>query len=189
MSIMDKLSQFQSSAPVDVEAAIKSVGISLKKAIDLAPGVAGHIRPLDGGRFEIATTKHDHPYRQRFTMAHELGHFVLHRSLIGSGVGDDIKYRSTETEDFYNTDIDLVHEKQANSFAANFLMPKDLVEKIFENDMQSRSLRWMAGTFRVSPSAMRWRMSNLRLKGWHDEWNMPSPGDRKPAEIGGKARA
>jgi len=53
-------------------------------------------------------------------MEHELGHFVLYRSLIGEGIDDDIKYRSTAAGDFYNTAIDEVHEQQANSFAASF---------------------------------------------------------------------
>jgi len=60
-----------------------------------------------------------------FTLAHELGHFVLNRSLVKNGVDDTTQYRSTPRGEIYNTVIKVEHERQANSFAANFLMPKE----------------------------------------------------------------
>ncbi len=164
---MDKISQFTDSVPVNIEAAIKSLGISLQKNANLTPGIAGHIKRTDHDSYEIASTQHDHYFRQRFTLAHELGHYVLHRSLIGVGIDDDTKYRSTELGEFYNTSIEDVHERQANSFAANVLMPEQKVRDAVHEGR--RTLKDVAREFQVSPSAMRWRLKNLGLGDFVDD--------------------
>jgi Zn-dependent peptidase ImmA (M78 family) len=33
-----------------------------------------------------------HPNRQRFTLAHEIAHYVLHRDLVENGIVDDTMY-------------------------------------------------------------------------------------------------
>lgn len=161
--IMKQLERFEVEAPVNVEAAIRSLGLKLRKNADLPEGIAGHIKRLGDDEFEIASTKSDHYFRQRFTMAHELGHWVLHRGLIGSGVDDDTKYRSTEIGDLYNTEIDDVHERQANAFAAKFLIPERLLKQKV-NSNEGSNLRQLATQFQVSPSAMRWRLKSLGLE-------------------------
>ena len=160
--IMDRLERHTRARPVNVEAAIRDLGLTLAKNADLPDGIAGHIRRVDGDKFEIASTKKDHYYRQRFTMAHELGHYVLHRGLIGSGVDDDTKYRSTEKGDFYNSEIDEVHERQANAFAATLLIPEQLIRKYVAENPQA-TLKDTAVAFQVSPSAMRWRLKSLDI--------------------------
>lgn len=162
VSIMDRLAKHQASHPVNIEGAIRDLGIALNRDALLPPDIAGHVRRLADGRFEIASTREDHYFRQRFTMAHELGHFVLHRSLIGEGIDDDIKYRSTAAGDFYNTAIDEVHEQQANSFAASFLMPERLLRR-WVSENPDEPLKKTASAFQVSPSAMRWRLKTLDL--------------------------
>ena len=159
---MQRIAPHLRAAPVNIEAAIRDLGVSLVKNAALREGVAGEISRVDGDRFQIASTKADHYFRQRFTMAHELGHYVLHRSLIGEGVDDNTKYRSTSDGRFYNTSIDLYHERQANAFAANVLMPERLVRDYLAECPQA-SLKDMWMKFQVSPSAMRWQLKNLDL--------------------------
>lgn len=161
---LEKVARHRKTAPVKIEQAIRDLGIALKKNADLPKNIAGHIKRIDGENYEIASTSSDHYFRQRFTMAHELGHYILHRSLIGSGVDDDTKYRSTETGEFYNENIDQFHERQANSFAANFLIPERLIR---DDALEVRSLRELSKKYQVSPSAMRWRLKNLSL--WEEE--------------------
>ncbi|WP_292341350.1 ImmA/IrrE family metallo-endopeptidase [Mesorhizobium sp.] len=161
-NIMDRLARHQLALPVNIEGAIRDLGIVLKKDAALPPNIAGHIRRLPDGRFEIASTRDDHYFRQRFTMAHELGHFVLHRSLIGEGIDDNIKYRSAADGEFYNTAIDEIHEQQANSFAASLLIPERLLRG-YLFDHRNEPLKRTATAFQVSPSAMRWRLKNLGL--------------------------
>lgn len=162
MDVMQQITPFASAAPVNIEGAVRALGISLVKNANLPEGIAGHIKRLPSGGFEIASTKADHYYRQRFTMAHELGHYVLHRSLIGSGVDDDTKYRSTAAGEFYNSMIDVYHERQANSFAANILMPEVLVRDLVGANPHFK-LKDFATRFQVSPSAMRWQLKNLEI--------------------------
>lgn len=162
-SPMDKIAPYLDSVPVNIEGIIRTLGLSLEKNKELPPKISGHIKLLPSGGYEIASAKADHYFRQRFTMAHELGHFILHENLLGNGTDDDTKYRSTEKGDLYNTAIELVHEKQANSFAASILMPEELVRKLVEGVEERPALKQLAITFQVSPSAMRWRINNLGL--------------------------
>jgi len=164
---MDRIRRHTLSVPVNIEAAIRDLGIALKKNAALAPGIAGQIKRLQNGGYEIATTNADHYFRQRFTMAHELGHYILHKSLIGDGVDDNIKYRSTVEGEFYNRSIDEYHERQANSFAASFLMPEAPLEGRVMS-MDRPTLNEIAREFQVSPSAMRWRLKNLNLSAFVD---------------------
>ena len=58
--------------------------------------------------------------RQRFTIAHELGHWFLHRNDIGDGLVEDGEYRSG---------LSKTKERDADRFAADILMPAKLVNK------------------------------------------------------------
>lgn len=160
-SIIEKIRSQLTGAPVNIEAIIRGLGIDVRKDADLPTGISGQIRKKNG-RYEISAASGEHYFRQRFSLAHELGHYVLHRDLIDEGVDDDTKYRSTEIGDFYNTSIDYFHEKQANAFAASVLIPEKLLRKEIEvNDPPK--LSYLYKKFQVSPSAMRWRLGNLRL--------------------------
>ncbi len=159
---MIRIRPFLSQTPVDVNGAIRSLGIRLKVDAKLPENISGQIRPV-GDSYEIASTERDHRYRQRFTLAHELGHYILHRDKIGDGVDDNKMYRSTEDGNFYNTSIEKIHEMQANSFAASILMPEDLVRREINSGLGRYSLKALSNKFEVSPSAMRWRLKNLGL--------------------------
>lgn len=96
----------------------------------------------------------DHRNRMVFTIAHELGHHVLHEG-------------STDVETFYRWAADLiksedsVQETEANWFAASLLMPEIEVMKYFnetKGDISKLSI-----IFGVSNSAMYWRLKNLQL--------------------------
>ena len=93
----------------------------------LPDDISGMIEPTGTGTHKI-TVNQEHPFtRQRFTIAHELGHFLLHERLIGSGIDDDRAYRSSSAGRYYNTDIGPKEETGANKIAATILMPIELV--------------------------------------------------------------
>ena len=100
-------------------------------------------------------------------MAHELGHYYLHRSLIGDGLDDNVKYRSTSSGTFYNKAVDLQHEKQANSFAAAVLMPEDPIKAEVRRrggpPLSPEDQRSLAILCQVSPQALRIRLSELGM--------------------------
>lgn len=89
--------------------------------------------------------------RKRFTIAHEIGHFLMHEgeSFDLSGIG--------------NSKI----EREADIFATNLLMPSTMVRKI-HNQFRVLStgmdtVSEMAWIFRVSNEAMKLRLSELKM--------------------------
>lgn len=96
------------------------------------------------------------PLRQRFTLAHEYGHFLLHRGR--EAIFDDTMFDASSPE-----------ERQANAFAAAFLMPRELIERIYNEHGFSRRhgqlpmYGWLLMTrrLRVSAQALAWRLYNL----------------------------
>ena len=93
------------------------------------------------------------PNRQRFTIAHEIGHYILHSSEV-------LHYDESELH-FRSTDVSSLDEVEANHFAAELLMPEALVNKCIEAGI--RSVLVLSERFNVSEEAMRYRLINL---GW-----------------------
>lgn len=144
------LNKARSELPVNVNALPAKLGLKLKAAF-LSPEISGMLEKK-GDNFLISINAADPETRQRFTLAHELGHYMLHRHLIGDGLDDDRAYRSTEAGKYHNTLIGPKEETEANKFAANLLMPRDAVEsarKSHNNDVAA-----MAKLFGVSVQAM-----------------------------------
>ena len=93
--------------------------------------------------YAIFINENHHSNRQRFTLAHEIGHFVLHQGLIGDGIQDDTLYRSK---------LSGAIESQANKFAADLLMPWNLVNEQVSSGVDN--IGDLARIFKVSKSAM-----------------------------------
>lgn len=133
MNPIDILSRFQEEAcrdvrAVDVEGIIRALGIELDMRASIENEISGQIEQLPSGNFRISANSKEAYTRQRFTIAHELGHYLLHRVLIGKGVDDNKVYRSTACGKFYNKNIGTTQETEANQFAANILMPWSLID-------------------------------------------------------------
>ncbi len=105
-----------------------------------------------------------HPTRQRFTIAHECGHLILHKQQITKEVHVDKAFPMLMRDSVSAAGVDEM-EIEANLFAAELLMPRDLLaqalgNKPFDIDDES-AVSTLARSFRVSPSAMRFRLGNL----------------------------
>ena len=97
--------------------------------------------------------------RQRFTIAHELGHYFLH------GKRDVfVEYRDNGEK---VNKMRGLKETQANIFAASILMPKDSLEKDFKKivktDAEDYHITFLAEKYDVSEKAMSFRLINLGL--------------------------
>lgn len=161
MNVIERIRQFTATAPVNVEGLIESFGVELTRKADLNPDIAGQIECVEPGRFRISANAADHYYRRRFTMAHELGHFLLHRDLIGVGVDDNRAYRSTDKGAYHNKAITTPHEIEANQFAANLLMPQKLVRELWNEHAGNR--HQIARRLQVSDEALGYRLQSLGL--------------------------
>ncbi|EMP2054347.1 ImmA/IrrE family metallo-endopeptidase [Enterobacter kobei] len=120
----------QKELPIAIGAIAKDFGINVKVST-LAAGISGEIKD-ENGAIVIRVNRHDTKERQRFTLAHEIAHFLLHRDRIGDGITDDILYRS-KLSDFM--------EVQANRLAADILMPGHLLERKILELTQTAELR------------------------------------------------
>ena len=105
-----------------------------------------------------------HPNRQRFTMAHECGHLVLHRDQVTREVHVDKGFPMLMRDAVSAASVDPM-EIEANLFAAELLMPEFLLsealgEANFDID-DGATVSDLAKRFRVSLSAMQFRLGNL----------------------------
>jgi Zn-dependent peptidase ImmA (M78 family) len=149
---LEVISSYQTEAPVNLDGIAQDLGLKVYKEL-LGQDIAGMIaRDLEKGGssgFAIYLNSREHSNRQRFTLAHEIAHFVLHFDLIESGITDDRMYRSQLTNSY---------ETQANRFAASMLMPRTLVKKFVDERLSEEE---MAKRFQVSNAAMKIRLEGL----------------------------
>jgi hypothetical protein len=121
----------------------------------LDENVSGWIERRPDGSYGVTVNAAHAPVRQRFTAAHELGHYIYHRDLLGAGTGDTRAYRAEGTR-LPNGAIRPVHERQANSFAANLLMPLASINALKAQGIIS--VPALAAQLEVSQDAMRIRL-------------------------------
>jgi Zn-dependent peptidase ImmA (M78 family) len=110
--------------------------------------------------------------RRRFTLAHEIGHFCMHRAT-NQTTFIDTKATMNRSESYWNR-----FESEANNFAAELLMPADLIRSIgrividkfkIEKDVEmmpmANFIEQMASRFKVSNPAMEFRLKNIGIRG------------------------
>lgn len=145
----------QKVVPVKLSSIAKDFGLTVLSAT-LPVGISGEIRPsTDIGSFVIKVNRHDDARRQRFTVAHEMAHFLLHRDYIGNGLSDDALYRS------YLSDA---KEAQANRLAADILMPRNLIKSELARlggEATESTVSRLADMFDVSVAAMQIRLDGM----------------------------
>ena len=146
-----KFAPHMKSLPVDVAACAQAVGLPIY-SIDLPRGVSGMLvrhDPKAGDSGYVCYVDSSEPsVRQRFTAAHELGHFALHRHLLGDSHQDNYLLRA---EGFTGQ-----QETQANAFAADLLMPRDMIDQKMAEGVTT--VEALAKAFGVSKVAMSIRL-------------------------------
>lgn len=148
--------------PVDAAERVLSVTGSLRAPVpvlDLIGSLGIHLNPVFDTKWSGAVNSNangaviwyrmtDAPVRQRFTLAHELGHLLLH--------GEGVAFRD-------DTFSGGPREVEANVFAAHLLMPRALLTPMF----RGRDTKSLARTFHVSEQAMAYQLHHL--------FNVPLP--------------
>lgn len=148
------IDRYSTSIPVPVFQILQELGLGPERR-PLDNEISGWIERRDNGQYGVVINS-THPLtRQRFTAAHELGHYIYHRSLLGAGVGDNRAYRTDGTP-LQNNAIRPVHERQANSFAANLLMSQASISALRAEGITDFAA--MAERLQVSQEAMRIRL-------------------------------
>ena len=148
--------RYMNDLPVKLGALARDLGISVKLST-LKPGISGHIRREGEDLYVIRINRHEARERQRFTLAHEISHYLLHRDVIDKfgEIEDNILYRSGASEQ---------KEYEANRLAADLVMPHKAVQSVLEAMKPLASeevIDQMAETFQVSKAAMEVRLSTI----------------------------
>lgn len=142
---------FAIEPPIHIDEIAKNYGLKIVEA-DFgvySNSVAGLINPKDN---TIYVNKQDSSTRKAFTIAHELGHFLLHNTILNEEGKE--KYKVLYRKPLGELNSDPV-EQEANCFAANLLVPSSLLVKYKNSDINT-----IAKIFGVSPEVIGYRMKN-----------------------------
>ena len=159
-AILKSLSE--KSLPIKIEEIAKSRGLKVM-AYPLGDDVSGLLAIQDGVG-TIGYNQNEPKVRRRFTIAHELGHYELHKEKSDLFVDKQFIYRSQNSG---HTPVNQALEQEANYFASAILMPTDQLRKAIEGtnmDLASEeAIKELAKLFEVSTTAMSLRISGLGM--------------------------
>ncbi len=113
-----------------------------------------------GETTRIFVAQSEPPYRKRFSVAHELGHYFLHLPGDGEIVDKRIHMYRGKALNGGDWDEGRAREIEANRFAAALLMPEEFVRDQWE---VTPNVSAMAKIFKVSQSAMGYRIDDLDI--------------------------
>lgn len=148
--------------PVPIDNIIREYGLSLQESA-LEDSISGMMVTRENGTAIVVINEDHHPNRKRFSMAHELGHYLLHRNArsIFVDASEQKFYRDAEASAGTKT-----QEIEANAFAAELLMPQEAIdERVTEvlTVLDEPIIERLADEFCVSQSAMIFRLQRLKL--------------------------
>ncbi len=154
------------SVPVNIVGLANALGIPVYGVDMDNNNLSGYISKDDEGYY-ICVNKNHPATRQQFTIAHEIGHFILHKDVLDSGnllptmykVGDGITPALARAD--YTNPLYRSMETEANKFAAELLMPKD---EFIQKANECEDLVELALSFKVSVGAASIRANNLGIE-------------------------
>ena len=140
-------------APIDVEKVATSLGIVVRRT-PTEDDISGFLLRNPDGSAVIGINALHHSNRQRFTIAHEIGHFELHKHDQVHVDRSIIKLRSGASSKGEDSE-----EIEANGFAAELLMPQELLDKDLQKSdftdlNDERRMQLLAKKYQVSVQAM-----------------------------------
>ena len=151
---------FELEPGADLHPLVESLGGEIVfgwKSLDEFNGGSIVVRSVDD--FTIVLSEMTSPKRDRFTIAHELGHLCMHYQPLVEAHGKGVCMRATREKRSGDTDHERA-EWEANWFAAGFLMPKATFLRVV-NELDDNDL---ATFFNVSSTAVEIRKKTLGVK-------------------------
>lgn len=145
--------------PVDLNRVVEYLGLSLNEK-PLENEYSGFLAVKEK---TIVVNLNHPPVRRRFTIAHEIGHYQLHRRSEDIPVFiDRAVYHRKESV----AGVEHLMEMQANAYAAGLLMPEALLDVYLDDhpalDLEKPAdIKTLAEEFEVSRPAMEFRLINL----------------------------
>ena len=154
----DVLSAYNISVPIgNIDEIVEKLGGTIQKEAFFSDGAV----EKEGNGFKIIVSPFQDEKRERFTIAHELGHLFLHM-----GYRTNNELWEKQENNIYHRIGNSEKEYQANEFAAAFLMPATeylaVLNKVAEGNMVDTSK--IAEYFNVSIEAAANDFVALRLR-------------------------
>ena len=146
LKIKEIIKKYEQTIPVDVEALAKELGMRVKFIPLPDSKFSGAIHSKDT-RTDLYVNREHLPTRQRFTIAHEVAHFVLHSPYLKDGIVDD---------DLYRSHLPSALESQANNYALQILIPSEILNQKVDSGMED--IEELAREFNVSANTMSSRL-------------------------------
>lgn len=137
---------------INIEEVVKTFNDIKLEYQPMEANQSGSLSNIDG-KWIICINKNHNIKRQKFTIAHELGHYILHK-------GKNVEF--VDTTFFRNDEIDSI-EYNANEFAARLLMPEKYVRNLIDTE-SIKNIGLLAEQFGVSSAAMKFRVLSLGYK-------------------------
>ncbi|MDR2341507.1 MAG: ImmA/IrrE family metallo-endopeptidase [Campylobacteraceae bacterium] len=134
--------------PLNINYIVKKMFKLDLEETDLGKETSGFLEKIND-KWTIFVNSRESDYRKRFTVVHELAHYIKHRDNCPLKK-DQIFFRDENTNSI---------EREANEFAANLLMPKEMFEKYIDEGYDTISS--LADKFQLSTSAVRYRAFKL----------------------------
>jgi Zn-dependent peptidase ImmA (M78 family) len=155
-NFVSMLRESQKNYPVDVVGLANDLGIRVWESSKLSDDISGKLvkdERLGGqSKYAIIVNKTHAETRRRFTIAHEVAHFVLHLNSVGDGISEN---------EFYRSKLSNKEEIEANKLAAEILMPRSLINKLkSEHGLTGaeEDVKTMADQLKASEVAMKIRL-------------------------------
>jgi Zn-dependent peptidase ImmA (M78 family) len=123
--------KFSGEYPVPVLEIAKEIGLDVFSANfseDLDDSILGMIQK-NGDKFTIFVNEKNTKDEEIFTVAHEIGHFVLHQDYFGDGNIVDYKTMHHSKNHTDKAEAEFKIEVEANNFALNLLFPNVNLDK------------------------------------------------------------
>lgn len=156
---LEILEKYKNKTPVPILKIAKELGLKIFKTDDLADYQSGLIRK-ENGDYCIYVNQYHSPTRMRFTIAHEIAHYLEHIlpnnnrlphnyvTLNRQLINEDDK----QSEDYQKMEV------EANKLAAKLLMPRNKFAEIWKD---AKAIEEVALAFDVSVSAVAVRGTKL----------------------------
>lgn len=146
---------------VDVDALAAALGLD----VELQPyraELCGTLQRI-GKRWIIGVNRADPLNRRRFTIAHEIGHYVMHRDLVAKrpgvpGIADTHGYRQPDIPELANAHVLPHHDTQANRIAIMILMDEGKMRRLMAEGIAVEHIAMLIG---CSIEATRIRVDGL----------------------------
>lgn len=160
MQTADIIREHTATLPIRIGRLARALGVGVGEG-SLDPGIAGQIECFHG-KYVIRVNRMFALPLQRYVVAHEIAHYILHRELIDGShrkwIRDDVFFRSPSVPESV--------EREAHLLGMDLLMPLPLLEAKLGrgSPIDDATTSGLAGLFRVCEQRMKLRLRTIQSR-------------------------